>query len=178
MKKFIKSISLLFFIIIFSCTHSDIEVKYKKLLAENDSLKKILEPINQKQLAEKANSKGLVFNEKISIEELQTGFQYEGMFIPCVLIKLKNISNMDIQEYVKVQVIFIDNSKKEQIGETHKYLASPDEKLLQGYSKRLSFLSSIGWFAVQNQDVTANIFINDVLIKTINIKRKQLSGLM
>ena len=125
-------------------------------------------------------NKGLISNGRISIEQIETGFDpyhnSSSLWLPCVTLKFKNISNNDINDYVEVKAIFIDNAKVEQIGSEFHYLASPEELFLNGTTKQLSLSCSFGWSAVQNQSVTAKVYVNDELIKTLNIEKREFDG--
>lgn len=156
--------------------------EYKQLLAENDSLKKMLAPIINQQQREKANSKGLVFNGKISIVKIETGFDpyhnSSNLWLPCVAIKFKNISNQDINDFIKVTTIFIDNSEGEQIGTDYSYLTTESKMLINGTTKQMKFSSSTGWYAVQNQNVTAKIYVDDELVKTLKVENREFDGMI
>lgn len=167
----------------FSCQNvQQTSAEYTKLLVENDSLKKILEPFVKEQQKAKANSNGLAYDGQISIDKIETGFDpyhnSSDLWLPCVAIKFKNISNRDINDYVKVTAIFIDNSNAEQIGTEFIFLATPDKLLLSGTTKQITLSSSIGWSAVQNQSVTAKIYVNNELIKTLNIEKREFDGMI
>jgi hypothetical protein len=145
-------------------------------------LKKILEPIIKQQQKEKANSKGLIYFGKISIVEIETGFDpyhnSSDLWLPCVAIKFKNISNQDINDLIKVTTIFIDNSEGEQIGTDYNYLTSKTEMLICGTTKQMRFSGSTGWYGIQNQNVTAKIYIEDELVKSLKVNNKEFDGMI
>lgn len=156
--------------------------EYKKLSAENDSLKKVLGTFMKEQQKIKASSKGLAYNGQISIVKIETGFDpyhnSSNLWLPCVTIKFKNISNEDIKDFVNVTAIFIDNAKEEQIGTDYVYLATSSRLLLSGTTKQISLSSSIGWYTLQNQSVTVKIYVNDDLVKTLSVERKEFDGMI
>lgn len=153
--------------------------EYKQLLAENDSLKRLLDPDNP-QSQEQNDKDQLLYNKRISIIEIKTGFNpynnSEGLWLPCVAIKFKNVSKRDIKEMINISVIFIDNSSNEQIGTGNDFLALSNDYFLSGASKQCNFSSSIGWNGVNDQDVTAKIYFNDELIKTLKVDNMEFDG--
>lgn len=195
MNKSLIILVMLFAIIITSCQNNNKpqDVKetpeYRQLLAENDSLKKMLEPIINQQQKEKANSKGIVYNGKISIIKIETGFDpyhnSSNLWLPCVAIKFKNISSQDISKLILVSAIFIDNSKGEQIGSSEISLVSSSDMFISGTTKQINLSSSIGWYAVQNQDVSVKIYMEDYsnnskkeLVQTLKISNAEFDGMI
>lgn len=120
--------------------------------------------------------------EDISIVKIETGYDPEhntsNLWLPCIAIKFKNISDRDINDYMKITAIFIDNSNEEQIGTEYVYLATPDKILLSGTSKQISLTCSIGWYAIQNQSVTAKIYMNKDLVRTVEIEKREFEGMI
>lgn len=156
--------------------------EYRQLLAENDSLKKLLKPIIEQQQEDEANSLGLIMNGKISIVQIETGYDpyhnNSNLWLPCVTIKFKNISNQNITDFKQITAVFIDNSKGEQIGSSTEYLSAKPSVFVSGTSKQINFYSSTGWYAIPDHDIIAKIFIGEELITTYNIEKKEFDGLI
>lgn len=156
--------------------------EYKKLLAENDSLKKILEPITNQNHNESTKSNTVINNGKISIVKIETGYDpyhnTSNLWLPCIAIKFKNISNQDINDDIKITTIFIDNTEGEQIGSDFNYLSTNSEIFISGTTKQLTFSCYTGWYAIQNQDVKAKIYVNDKHIETLNIINREFDGMI
>jgi TonB family protein len=143
-------------------------------------------PYTEKQQKAKANSIGLIFNGKVSIVQIESGLDpthnESHLWLPCVAIKFKNISNQDINDFIKVTVIFINNSNGEQIGTDSRYITT--DMFVSGTNKQLRFSSSIGWKVVSNRNITAKIYVHesynakDKLVKTIKVNNKEFDGMI
>lgn len=145
-------------------------------------MKNTLQPIIEQQEKEKKSSKGLIFNDQISIKRIEAGYNphnSEGIWVPCVAIMFKNISNRDIAQYIKITVIFINNTKEEQMDTDYQYLATSSRIFISGTTKQLPFSSSTGWYgATRGLDVTARIYVDDELVLTKKIPTGEFDGMI
>ena len=186
MKKINFSGIIMIIFIISSCENFSLQnvkdtPEYKKLLKENDSLKKVLDPNYENQETEMANSEAVLYNDNISIVKIETGFdpyKQNNLWLPCIAIKFKNISNNDINDFLKVSTIFINNSTNEQIGSDVDFLTSRSDILTSGTTKQLKFHASIGWYGISSQDITAKIYFEGELIKTLKVDVREFDGLI
>lgn len=119
--------------------------------------------------------------QKISIDQIQTGFDPynpDNLWLPTVAIEFKNNSDEDIKESAKVTAIFVDKIKGEQMATDFEYLSSDfgSDIFLGGTKKQITLKSTVGWYAVQSQNVIAKIYLNDSLIKTVKINNQEFNG--
>jgi len=179
-----KSINFLLLVvislIITSCEFSSSErAHYKKLIAENDSLRKALEPYDKQREEIISNSKGLILNGKISIQSIETGFYVSysgGIFRPIIAMKFVNISGRDIKESVQIKGIFIDNKTGEQLDDDSAYLISYGDLFINGANKQIKLECSLGWNFLSEQDVSVRLYINDNILQTMKIKNEEFYG--
>lgn len=126
-------------------------------------------------------------NEKLELVSYETGFyefrnsdNYQLLFQPMVILKWKNISNEPISEAIKMEVVFIDNSKSEEWSKDSNYFQGYSDAPIQiGISKQISFQSSVGFqssYAISIADISCQIFINKQLFKSIKIKNDFLTS--
>lgn len=131
---------------------------------------------------DKNGSKILPPSEKLKIISIQTGYDpYHNMsnlFLPCIAVKFQNNSGKDINDFIKVTAIFIDNSKNEQIATEYSFLTSNSEPFLNGASKQIRLASERGWYAVQNQDISVKLYLGDELIKTLSVDKREFNGMI
>jgi hypothetical protein len=197
------SVAILLFAI--SCTNPADKKKIKELATENailDSLKtellaenKMLKENLSKYENEKAEeiqaekerleklkkaSQGLILNDKIQVVTVKTGFDpyhnTDNLWLPAITLMFKNISKGDINDFIKVRAVFIDNSSGEQLAEDYEYLCTSSRPLISGTKKQITLQSSVGWYAVQNQNVSVKISIEDDPFKTYKIKNTEFRG--
>lgn len=179
-----KSINFLLLVvislIITSCEFSSSErAHYKKLITENDSLRKALEPYDKQREEIISNSKGLILNGKISIQSIETGFYVSysgGIFRPTIAMKFVNISGRDIKESVQIKGIFIDNKTGEQLDDDSAYLISYGDLFINGANKQIKLECSLGWYFLSDQDVSVRLYINDNILQTMKIKNEEFYG--
>ena len=162
-----------------------------ELLIENEELKKSLtkyEDEKSKTLNEenvrleklKETSQGLILNNKVQVVKVVTGFDpyhnQDNLWLPSIALMFNNISESDINDFIKVRAVFIDNSSGEQIAEDYEYLCTNSRPLTKGVKKQITLHSSFGWYAVQNQNVSVKISIEDEPFKTFKINNTEFSG--
>jgi len=162
-----------------------------ELLAENEMLKENLLQYESEQ-AEKnriekerleklrKTSQGLILNDKVQVVTVKTGFDpyhnYDNLWLPTIAIMFQNISERDIIDFIKVRAVFIDNKTGEQIAEDHLYLCTSSRPFVSGTKKQISLKSSVGWYAVKNQNVSVKISIEDDAFKTYKVKNAEFDG--
>lgn len=190
---------------VISCTNPADKKKIKKLetkvavlnsltselLAENDMLKENLsEYENEKAGAIKAEkerleklkkaSQGLILDDKIQVVTVKTGFDpyhnTDNLWLPAITLMFKNISKGDINDFIEVRAVFINNTSGEQLAEDYEYLCTNSRPLITGTKKQITLQSSVGWYAVQNQNVSVKISIEDDPFKTYKIKNREFRG--
>ena len=198
MKNIFTKLSPLFFLILTFCSSpedkkkiSELEEEVQNLITENDELREYLKEFEtknaqaieaEKQRLEKLSkaSQGLAYNDKIQVTTAMTGFDpyhnRDNLWLPTIALMFKNISNSNIRDYVEVRAVFIDSSNGEQLAEDFEYLCTGKRPFSKGTKKQISLSSSVGWYAVKNQNVTVKISIDKSPFKTYKIKNREFSG--
>ncbi len=188
-----------------SCTNSADKKKIKELetenaildsiktelLTENEMLKENLSKYENEKAKEvrvekerleklKKASQGLILNDKVQVVTIKTGFDpyhnKDNLWLPAITLMFKNISKGDINEFIKVRAVFINNSSGEQLAEDYEYLCTGSRPLVSGVKKQITLQSSVGWYAVQNQNASVKISIEDDAFKTYKIKNREFRG--
>lgn len=121
--------------------------------------------------------------QQISIVKVVTGFDpnnSDNLWLPCLVIEFKNISSADIRSDIKVSAIFVDNNKDEQMSSDFQFLSSDfgSDLFLSGTKKQIKLNCTIGWYALQNQNVSAKIYLNDSLVRTVKIDDQEFDGMI
>lgn len=162
-----------------------------ELISENENLKRNLliyedekarETKEEKARLEKLKkvSQGLVLDDKVQVVTVKTGYDpyhnMDNLFLPAITLMFKNISNSDISDYIKVRAVFINNTSGEQIAEDYEYLCTNSAPLIAGIKKQITLQSSVGWYALRNQNVSVKISIEDDPFKTYKIKNREYRG--
>ena len=112
------------------------------------------------------------------IENLIQGWDYskswgQTLYVPYLKFSVKNTGDK-VGEKVTIKVTFIDQAKNEVWNEKTDYLiGSSDAPLQPGYSKKAFIYSSVGYETVPFTlpALTAEIYINNTLIQTVEIKK-------
>lgn len=162
-----------------SAENESLKIENQNLKQEIVALRETLKPYLEQQEKEKKDSKGLIYNDQISITKIETGYNpynSQRLWLPTVSIMFKNISNRDITKSLKITVIFIDNLKGEQIDTDYQYLISSSKIFISGTTQQLSFRSSAGWYWTKGLDVTARIYVDDELVQTIKVINREFTG--
>lgn len=164
-----------------SAENESLKIENQNLKQEIANLRETLRPYLEQQEKEKKNSKGLIYNDQISMTKIETGFNpynSQGLWLPTVSIMFKNISSRDITKHIKITVIFINNLKGEQIDTDFQYLITPSKIFISGTTQQLSFKSSVGWYLIKDQDVTARIYVDDELVQTVKVANREFTGMI
>ena len=125
--------------------------------------------------------------DKLELSAYETGFyeykdfnSYELLYQPIVIMKWKNISNESIKEQIEIEAIFINNTKKEELGKTSSYFQGYSDAPLQIGLSRQSYLKcDVGFthaYGIYNADISCQIIINKILYKTVKIKNDILTS--
>lgn len=198
MKNILVKFSPLLFLIFTFCSSPEDKKKIIKLteeveslIAENEELREYLKEFeaekaqaieSEKQRLEKLRktSQGLAYNDKIQVITVMTGFDpyhnRDNLWLPTIALMFKNISNANITDYVEVRAVFINNSNGEQLAEDFEYLCTGTRPFSKDTKKQISLNSSIGWYAVQSQNISVKISIDKSPFKTYKIKNREFSG--
>lgn len=203
--KIIRILPLVLIFAVSSCTNpsdrkkiNELESKVAKLdslknelLVENEMLKENLLQYEsaeaeknriEKERLEKLRkaSQGLVLDDKVQVITVKTGFDpyhnYDNLWLPSIAIMFQNISESDIDDFIEVRAVFINNTTGEQLAEDNTYLCSSSGPFISGTKKQIRLQSSVGWYAVQNQNVSVKISIEDDAFKTYKIKNEEFDG--
>lgn len=173
------------------CSNPNDKAKIKELsnkVAKLDSINNILlyekehkADIEKQRLDSlKKMSQGLVLNGRIQVVNFATGFDpdhnNDGLWLPCVTLMFKNVSNDDLISFIKVRAVFINNTTSEQISEDYEFLCTDSRPFLSATKKQITLESKIGWYAIQNQDVSVRISIEKEQFKTYKIANQYFSG--
>jgi hypothetical protein len=114
------------------------------------------------------------------VVNFETGFDpyhnSDGLWLPAIAIMFKNVSNEDISEIVEVKAIFINNTTAEQISEASTLLSASSKPFLTGTKKQITLQSSVGWTAVQDQNVSVKIMIENRKYKSFKISNQEFNG--
>jgi len=117
--------------------------------------------------------------EKIDLEKVNTGYYTGGgIWAPCVVLTFKNISDEDITNQVGVEVVFFDETEKEQLSAKTKYLVGvvTNTRLATGNSRKIDFSSELGWNKIpDNKKISAKIYVDKALVKTVPINDFEIS---
>jgi hypothetical protein len=165
--------------------------EYKKLLREYRIVKEQLDAcIGEKQAEQQkeiVNSKALIYGNRISVQKIETGW-YNGYHgnAPCVAIKFKNISDIEIDELIHISVIFIDNTNGEELGSESKLLTAGNKMFIPGTTKQIRLESWKGWhnININNKSITARIYVRNnpgasaQLIETVKIANRFFDGII
>ena len=200
-----KYVLLLLVIILVGCSSPEDKKKIKELevevlqldslknelISENEELKErvmsfenIEAEANEKEKIRldklRQSSQGLVLDGKVQVVTVKTGFDpyhnSSDLFLPAISLMFKNISKTDINDFIKVRAVFIDNSNGEQIGEDYTYLSTSSKPFSVGTKKQITLKSSVGGSFVQKQNVSVKISIEDDAFKSFKIKNREYRG--
>ena len=123
--------------------------------------------------------------EKLELLQYKTGFyRYQSfdrnqvLYQPIVIMKWKNISNDPLTEVVKIEGVFIDNNKDEELSRSLDYFQGyTDSPLQSGLSRQSYIQSDVGYvdsWSIRKANMSCQIFINGTLYKTVKIKNEHL----
>ena len=121
--------------------------------------------------------------DEIKLVEYKTGFYSDGVQgSPIVIMKWKNGSDKSINDDFRIEGVFIDNKKGEELSRSSDYIQLRNDILLQpGLSKQLYFKCRYVYMnfvedgiKFARADVSCQIYINKQLYKTIKIENKEL----
>ncbi len=96
--------------------------------------------------------------------------------MPAITLMFKNISDGNISDFIKVRAVFIDNSTDEQLAEDYEYLCYDSKPIMTGTKKQITLQLSVGWYAVQNQNVSVKVSIQEEPLNVYKIKNREYRG--
>lgn len=147
---------------------------------------------NEKNIPNRSDEKNIPIKtetplEKLQIMAIKTGFyeykeltHYQLLYQPMVILKIKNISDKQLSENIKIKAVFISND--EEWGSTYEYFqSSSDNPLQSGLSRQIYLKTDVGWkssWNIGNSDVKCQLYIENELFKTIKITNRLLSSNM
>lgn len=118
--------------------------------------------------------------DKLELIEFKTGFYEEVdlfstrvLYMPTIIMKLKNISDEPITESVYISATFIDNEKNEEFGEAVDLFNSSSYNPLQvGISRQSTLGSTVGYrssWVIDEANISCQVYINEQLLKVVKI---------
>lgn len=115
-------------------------------------------------------------NNQISINSIRTGYGAMSKgWRPAILVNVKNTSNQDIKEFIKIKAIFIDTETNKELGVANKYVSSNSNPFLSGLNKDILLYPSISYKGSPSSlRIKAKIYIDDVYIKDIELEPTEL----
>lgn len=135
----------------------------------------------KKQYAAVKSVKEAEVKTGIHISEIKTEWKWGGLIgnkllCPYVTLKLTNISDASIKHLVS-KVSFIDEDEKSVFGEASDFVIGyGDSPLRPGYSKTSFLRADVGYtndvVALHFPNLVADIYINDVFYKTVQVEKE------
>lgn len=123
--------------------------------------------------------------EKLELLKMKTGFyeyrdlnSYQVLYQPMVIMKWKNISDKPLEEKIEIEGVFISEGEEWSKGSDY-FQGYSDTPLQPGLARQCAIQSSVGYtsyFSISKANVKCQIFINQKLYKTVNIKNEYLSS--
>jgi len=162
MKKIISFVSLLSLLLFVSC--KNYKTPYEKIY-------------EKRAIERKYNEAGQsILYGKIQIEKISTGFlhRYSDIFAPCIALKIKNISNGELRENIKISSVFLDNKTGEQIADDYSYVRT----FIQDATMQIRMWSSTGFSisTINDKDISVRLYVNDKYLQTIKIQNIEFDG--
>jgi antitoxin component YwqK of YwqJK toxin-antitoxin module len=121
--------------------------------------------------------------EKLELVKMETGFyeyknlnNYQVLYQPMVIMKWKNISDKPLEEKVEIEGVFISDGEEWSKGSDY-FQGYSDTPLQPGLARQCAIQSSVGYTnynSISGAKVKCQIFINQKLYKTVDIKDKYL----
>lgn len=160
----------------FYSDNSELILQMNELLSKTGKAPVYLFNRDTFQGVQKKNTKRDVDVSKlVELSKVGTGFNGSGnLFQPRIAMKWENISGASIKESIDVEVVFIDNSKNEELSRSSKHLhLSWDAPMKPNVSKQFYLTCSVGWAALQGEkNIIGEIYVNKVLYKKVKIRNR------
>lgn len=129
---------------------------------------------SKKQNEETAIENKNIF-DKIQVSTVSTGFKATTLWMPAIEVKVKNISNQDLQEYIKLKAVFIDTDNNEQLGVKVRYISTSSEMFVNGTVKKELLMPGKGFRgSFIKLNLSVKLYLEDHFIKTYKIVNKEL----
>lgn len=131
----------------------------------------------KRQAKEKAKAKEEVdLIKSVKLIKTGSGFAEVGYtLMPRIALKWKNISGELIKEDIKVEAVFINTDKHEEMARASTYLnRSWESPMSINNIKQFYLTSTRGWSiaSVKNHNVEVEIYVNKMLLKKIKIDKR------
>lgn len=156
-----------------------LKTNYKKLVFKNDSLVNALNIIKKEYgLDRQVNDESdkILLKYKLELKRVKAGYlasDYENLFLPAITLEFKNLSQNDLSERITFHFAFINNTTGEQLYDNIQSFTGPYEVLIGGLTKKVTMKSIIGWSAIQKQNVSVRLYINDQFYKQYKIENTE-----
>lgn len=190
-----KTFFLLLLIVMCSCNSQNSELKTPNLQAEldslknnnkiltykNDSLREALNKIKKEFGLDKQSTdeSDILLKYKLALTRVKTGYfvsEYENLFLPAITLEFKNLSQNDSKDKVLLDAYFVDNKTGEQLSKDFNFLIDSYKILMGGLTKQVTLKSKIGWNAIQTQNISVRLYINNQFFKQYKIENTDYYG--
>lgn len=159
-----------------------LQYENKILAQKNDSLTSVLSSFKKKNGLDKQindESDKVLLKYKLALTRAKTGYfvsDYENLFLPAITLEFKNLSQDDSKDDVLLDVYFINNKTGEQFSTDYNFFIDSHKILMGGLTKQVTLKSKIGWNAIQTQNISVRLYINNQFFKQYKIENTEYHG--
>lgn len=148
---------------------------YESLSSQLKTVKKVDQNKNVIKNSENQNSDKKSMLDKIEISDYKTGFYPSSVWKPAIEIKFKNISGKNLNEFIKVQAVFVDGNTDEQLSSKSLYICNPyDTTILKDKEVVKVFKSDRGYRGYPSKpNVIVQLFIEGISLGQIGIDDRE-----